>query len=166
MAPVKSESNAHVYSAGRTSARRGLSRLVTAASPFTGEGKGVRHRLGSARKRVSISRYSAGGLQEENFARYANERHHLQPLQHSTCFNYTFISSINTPHSGRAAVITPRCYPGLIMRRRRSPSHPGERLKNATAPTELCSHGRSGRSQRNSGGCQILSTEETVDVTA
>lgn len=32
---------------------------------------------------------------------YANERNHLQPLKHQARFNYTLISSINTPHSDR-----------------------------------------------------------------
>lgn len=66
---------------------------------------------------------------------YANERNHLQPLKHQACFNYTLISSINTPHSGRAgrrrrgADNYPPT-PDYTRRRRR-----GERLKNVTAPT-------------------------------
>lgn len=98
---------------------------------------------GSVRRRkcVSISRYSAGGVQEKNFVCYANERNHLQPLQHSTCFNYTLISSINTPiqagwrGAASALIITSHCYRVLIMRRLHSASHRGERLKNATALT-------------------------------
>lgn len=102
----------------------------------------------------------------KNSVCYANERNHLQPRKHQTCFNYTLISSINTPHSGRAGrrrlgadnyQPTPDC----TRRRRR-----GERLKNVTAltvaskpkgaaapswrpllkPSEA-SDGRSGRSQ-------------------
>lgn len=97
---------------------------------------------------------------------YANERNHLQPRKHQACFNYTLISSINTPHSGRAG--RHRCgadnyqpTPDYRRRRRR-----GERLKNVTALTVAAkpkgaaaptwrpllkhgkaSDGRSGRSQ-------------------
>lgn len=89
---------------------------------------------GRCRKRVSGSRYGEGSVSKENSVCSANERNHLQPLK-QTCFNYTLISSINTPHSGRAG--RRRCgadnyqpTPDYTRRRRR-----GERLKNVTALT-------------------------------
>lgn len=184
---VKNEPNANVYSTGRTSATtsRGSGSSVPdgTGSALGSRQKGKTHpsrvitrnrrrvRISSVgngrrRKRVSGSRYGEGSVSKENSVCYANERNHLQPLKHQTCFNYTLISSINTPHSGRAGrrrvgADNYQPTPDYTRRQRR-----GEGLKNVRALTvaakpkgaavpswrpllkhSKASDGRSGRSQ-------------------